>query len=74
MSETTATLIVDAYIADLRREAGWTDGRRPARRTPARRPSNVPEPSLEWGLRDAGRGGGAYADEFAASIASAASM
>ena len=74
MSETTATLIVDAYIADLRREAGWTDGLRPARRTPARRPSNVPERSLEWGLRDARCGPAAYADEPAASIASAASV
>ena len=74
MSETTATLIVDAYIADLRREGGWTDGLRPARRTPARRRSNVPEPSLEVGLRDARRGRGAYSDELAASIASAASV
>ena len=55
---------------------GRLDGRAPTGAPDAGAPSarGVPEPALEMGLRDARRGRGAYADELAASIASAASM
>jgi hypothetical protein len=37
MSETTASLVVDAYVAELRQDAGWVSAGAPRRRRRASR-------------------------------------